>query len=53
MTLPQGANYSLTESALIPFQAEPTHIFVPDAGHFGHSFWRINWGKERSFATQR
>ena len=25
MTLPQGADYSLTESALIPFQAEPTH----------------------------
>jgi hypothetical protein len=25
MTLPQGAEYSLTESALSPFQAEPTH----------------------------
>jgi hypothetical protein len=25
MSLPQGADYSLTESALIPFQAEPTH----------------------------
>jgi hypothetical protein len=24
MTLPQGADYSLTEIALIPFQAEPT-----------------------------
>lgn len=24
MTLPQGADYSLTESALSPFQAEPT-----------------------------
>ena len=24
MTLPQGADYSLTENALIPFQAEPT-----------------------------
>jgi hypothetical protein len=26
MTLPQGADYSLTESALIPFQAEPTQF---------------------------
>src|SRR5260370_10444441 len=25
MTLPEGAEYSLTESALSPFQAEPTH----------------------------
>jgi hypothetical protein len=26
MTLPQGADYSLTENAFIPFQAEPTHF---------------------------
>ena len=25
MSLPQGADYSLTESALIPFQDESTH----------------------------
>jgi hypothetical protein len=25
MILPEGAEYSLTESALHPFQAEPTH----------------------------
>lgn len=30
MTLPQGTDYSLTESALIPFQAEPTHILLSD-----------------------
>ena len=36
MTLPQGADYSLTESALIPFQAEPTQ---PD--HEGSPGWRI------------
>jgi hypothetical protein len=26
MTLPKGADYSLTESALIPFQSEPTQF---------------------------
>jgi hypothetical protein len=31
MSLPQGADYSLTESALIPFQAEPTHFLRRDA----------------------
>jgi hypothetical protein len=25
MTLPQGADYTLTENAVTPFQAEPTH----------------------------
>jgi hypothetical protein len=27
MTLPQGADYSLTENVTSPIQAEPTHIF--------------------------
>jgi hypothetical protein len=26
MTSPQGADYSLTENAISPFQAEPTHL---------------------------
>ena len=35
MTLPQGADYSLTESALIPFQAEPAHAALRMVrGHF-------------------
>jgi hypothetical protein len=29
MSLPQGADYSLTESALIPFQAESTNSMMP------------------------
>jgi hypothetical protein len=29
MTLPQGADYSLTESTLIPIQAEPTQVTKP------------------------
>jgi len=28
MTLPERADYSLTESALSPFQAEPTQLLV-------------------------
>jgi hypothetical protein len=31
MTLPRGADYSLTENATSPFQAEPTHVSL---GHF-------------------
>jgi|ERR1700693_3035350 len=34
MTLPERANYSLTESALSPFPAEPTHY---------HYTWCVNY----------
>src|SRR5947207_14208419 len=37
MSLPQGADYSLTENALIPFQAEPTHT-VGRRPSSSHSF---------------
>jgi len=33
MTLPKGADYSLTESALIPFQAEPTQNVISTGCH--------------------
>jgi hypothetical protein len=32
--LAQGAEYSLTESALSPFQAEPTQRQCPEQEHF-------------------